>query len=141
LIISKYKLPNRNVLLWLGPGTGIEKNLEIENALVLAGGEVLRRNNVISIPRDKQEAISDFLKEEPESLARKYGVPISRGLIEELKNGVVDGSYPPFKQSITDRNAMFKKMIAEYIHQFQIIEDLEEIIDMCQQEINNIRNK
>ena len=145
---SKYKLPNGNVFLWLGPGTGVEKNLGIENVLVLEGGEVLLFKSAITIPLYKQEVISDFRNEDPSDLAWKYGIPISRGLIEDLKNGVANGTYPPFKQSINERFTIFKDMISKYIQRFQslhskedAIRHIEDVIDMCHQEINRMRNK
>jgi len=146
LIQSKYKHPNGNVFLWLGSGSGIEKNLDIDNVLILDGGEVLLLKSVMSIPLYNQDVISDFRNEESSILAEKYGIPITRGFIEELKNGVANDAYPPFKQPLNDRFTTFKNMISMYIQHLKnlrSIDDatkhLEDVIDMCHKEIQDLR--
>jgi hypothetical protein len=41
MVLSRYKLPNDNVLIWLGTGGMWGKTKGVDNVLILAGGDVL----------------------------------------------------------------------------------------------------
>ena len=90
MIVHKYKLPNRNTLIWLGN----QPIYECENVLVLAGGEVVFLKPVKSFSiRDIQRDMEQLGRQE---FFKKYEWPddsSGNDLYDELSKS---SEYPGF---------------------------------------------
>ena len=146
MVLTKYKLPNGNVLIWLGRGGIWGKSEGVDNVLVLAGGDVLFLKTVKIIELYKEKVREDIKSLSREEFAKKYEIPGNGDLWKELKEGVKTGKYPPFLENLEERISDFKSMISLYITNILQIEDpdekirqLEEIIDKCRRNILKIR--
>ena len=50
MVLFKYKLPNGNVLIWLGTGETWGRSEGVDNVLILEGGDVLFLKTTKVIP-------------------------------------------------------------------------------------------
>lgn len=142
MVLFKYKLPNGNVLIWLGTGETWGKSKGVDNVLILEGGDVLplKATNVISLW--KEEVKEDIKNLEYEEFAKKYELPTNGELWRELKQGVKMGKYPPFREDAEKRVKDFRNMISAYITNISQLKDpeekirqLEAIMEECRREI------
>jgi len=146
MVLSKYKLPNGNVFIWLGTGGVWGESEGLDNVLILAGGDILflKTAKVLSLYQEKVRADVESLGHK--EFAAKYEFPIDYDLWKELKESAKTGAYPPFSQNARDRIADFQNMISAYISNIQQVKDqyeevrqLEAIIHECRNHIVKIR--
>jgi len=93
--LFKYRLSNGNVLIWLGTGEGWKTSQGIDNVLVTHGGQVLILRTVKVLSMMSAETKRDLETLDAEQFAGKHGVAIPRELLDDLKKGLHDGTYPP----------------------------------------------
>ncbi len=146
MILSKYKLPNGNTFIWLGTGGVWGKSEGVDNAIILAGGDVLFLKTVKSLPLYEEKVKEDIKTLSCEEFAKKYDLPTSVDLWKELKEGAEIGSYPPFLQNVEERMADTRNMISMYITNIldlkepkEKIKQLETIMHECQNNILKIK--
>lgn len=140
MVLSKYKLPNGNVFMWLGTGKSVD------NVLILEGGDVLFLKTTRVIPLWKEEVREDIKNLKYEQFAKKYELPTNGEIWRELKQGVKMGKYPPFQEASEDRIREFRNMISAYIENISHLRDpdekirqLEAIIGECYRKILEIK--
>ena len=146
MVLSKYKLPNGNVFIWLGTGETWGRSSGVNNVLILEGGDVVSLKTTNVTPLWKEEVREDIKNLKYEEFAKKYELPANRDLWIELKEGVKKGKYPPFKEASEDRIREFKSMISAYIENISHLRDpdekirqLEAIIGGCYRKILEIK--
>ena len=96
MVLSKYDLPNKNTVIWLGTGKIWGKGdgtSNMNNVLILAGGEVLFLKTVNTLDLAKKEVQRDILALKFEEFICKYGLPNNEELWVELKEAVKSGKY------------------------------------------------
>lgn len=129
MVLFRYKLPNGNVLIWLGTGAGWGTSEGIDNVLALEGGDVLllKTTRVISL---WEEGIREDIKNlNYEDFVKKYELPVfPRDLWLELKEGVKTGKYPLFLENPIERINKFQAMISAYITSILQLRDPDEKI-------------
>ena len=99
VVLSKYKFSNGNTFIWLGKGETWgkgEKEEEINNVLILEGGEVLFLKTVRILPLWDEKVKEDLKKLNHEDFIDKYNLPSNIDLWRDLKEGIESGEYPPF---------------------------------------------
>ena len=96
MVLSKYKLPNGNVFIWLGKGGIWEKSEGVDNVLILNGGDVLFLKTMKVLPLYEEKVKQDLKNLGHEEFVKKYELPADGDLLEDLKKGVITGEYPPF---------------------------------------------
>lgn len=146
MVLTKYKLPNDNVLIWLGRGGIWGKSEGVDNVLVLAGGDVLFLQTSKILELRREEVREDIKNLSYEELAKKYELPGNGDLWKELKEGLETRKYPPFVEKTENRISDFKGMISSYIWNISQLKDprekirhLEEIIDDCRSHISKAK--
>lgn len=149
MIVDKYKLPNDNVLIWLGTGKGWAESGGIDNVLVLAGGDVLFLKTIKELPLNQKEVREDIKNLSHNKFVEKYEMPTDGGLWSELKKNVKMGKYPPHLASREERIRDYKNMLWMYIMNIvdshlepeEQIQELKEIIKDCNMRIIGIKHK
>jgi hypothetical protein len=146
MVLFKYRLPNGNILIWLGTGGIGGKSEGIDNVLVLDGGDVLFLKTTKVIPLNKQEVKEDIKNLSYEEFAKKYELPSNRELWQELKEGIEIGRYPPFRENHEKKVSGFRNMVSAYIsnilqlkNQDEKIRQLEAIVGECYRKIQEIK--
>jgi hypothetical protein len=128
MVLSRYKLPNDNVLIWLGTGGMWGKTKGVDNVLILAGGDVLFLETTKMISLHDQAFREDLANLNPEAIITKYELPTNTELIQDLKYGLMTGRYPLINQNPQERMAEYKGMIFEYISRISLTTNREERI-------------
>jgi len=99
MVLSKQELSNGNVFIWLGKG-GIwgkgEESDDIDNVLILSGGEVLFLKAIKVMPLYEEKVRQDIRTLKYEEFTAKYNLPANIDLWKDLKEGAESGEYPPF---------------------------------------------
>lgn len=167
MTLFKDILPNDNVFIWLGSFD----NTQVNNVLVLAGGEVLilkaiRRFDLIQeqIRKDLLEmSIREFIDAydliEFESIINDFEGELNNNkedyenkvieIIEDIKEGVINKKYPPYMARFNEYYIIeFKNMINKYLHKLSnlsnskdAINHLEDVIDECEERIQKIKKE
>jgi hypothetical protein len=142
MVLSTYKLPNDNVLIWLGTGGLWGKTQEVDNVLVLAGGDVLFLRTVKTLPLYEEKVMEDIRNLTYKDIVAKYELPASEELVLQLKEGLKAGKYPPVVENAKSRVAEFRSMISAYISEISQLRDkeewirqLKEIVEECNRQI------
>ena len=91
--MNKFELPNGNIFFYLG-----SKVDGIEHVLILKGGTVMFLKTVRTVHLWKNDVIHDIKHLQPEELADKYDIPADSDFLQDLKIGILEGEYPPFKK-------------------------------------------
>ena len=148
MVLFKYKLPNGNVLIWLGRGGIWGESEGVDNVLILEGGDVLILKTIKAIPLWEDDIRKDIKNLSYEEFAKKYDLSTSRDLWIELKDGVKMGKYPPFLEKPEERAKEFRSMISAYITNISQLKDpeekirqLEAIITECHRKIREIKEE
>jgi len=128
MVLSKFKLPNDNVLIWLGTGGLWGKTEGVDNVLILAGGDVLFLETIKTIALHDEVIREDIANLSCEAIIAKYELPVGVELIQDLKDGLETGKYPPTNQNLQDWIVEFKGMILAYIAKISQLKDPEERI-------------
>lgn len=99
MTLSKHKLRNGNVFIWLGKseiwGKGGEEE-GVDNVLILAGGEVLFLKTAKVLPLYEEKVREDLKILEYEEFIDRYDFPADRDFWKDLKEGVESGEYLAF---------------------------------------------
>ncbi|MBA3045046.1 MAG: hypothetical protein FP824_02390 [Euryarchaeota archaeon] len=143
-MIDKHKLANDNILLWLGT-TGGQDN--IDNVLILAGGDVLFLKTVEKIPLWRPDVRKDLNSLDYKQFIQKYNMPIDNiELWNYFKRGVDSKELPAFSK--INAHEEYKRMIRKYVHSTLQFKDpeakikvLDEIIRECETEKFKIQKK
>ncbi len=130
-MIDKYRLPNNNILMWLGTS-----DQAVNNILILAGGDMLFLTALKTVSLSEDKTRNDIMTLDRKSFVQKYGAPINHELWEDLKKGVKSGEYPPYL-GINARED-YQSMLRNYIGALSRVKDpetriqvLDEIIGEC----------
>jgi hypothetical protein len=148
MVLTKYRLPNDNVFIWLGRGGIWEKSEGEDNVLILAGGDALFLKTFRTIELQNDEVKRDIENMSYEEFVKKYGLPTNGDLWKDLKEGIKSREYPPFLEHYEERIAGYKGMISLYIWRILHLKDpnekikhLEDVIGECRRHIASIRAK
>ncbi len=130
-LIDKYRLPNDNILMWLGTS-----DQAVNNILILAGGDMLFLTALKTVSLSEDKTRNDIMTLDRKSFVEKYGAPVSPELWDDLKKGVESGEYPPFLGTNALRD--YRLMLGHYIGALSRAKDpetrikiLDEIIGDC----------
>lgn len=162
LIFFKEILPNDNVFIWLGS----YDNTQINNVLILAGGEVLilkaiRRFN-LNIERTRNDLINMSIEEFIDNYDLIKYLSIIEDFVKDLKtnkedyenkieeiikyvrDGVTNRFYPPYLAKIEKYEGYiheYKSMISKYLHNIHSIDHIKSIMKMCEEKIQMINKE
>jgi hypothetical protein len=139
MTLLKYKLPNDNVVIWLGSGVGWGKNEGIDNVLILAGGDVLYLKTIKELSLSNNQVREDLKNLSYNELCKKYDLPDKFELWSDLQKGVKTGKYPPYidNQPIDD----FMQMVSSYISRIAQLSDRNEVTRILESIIRECHNK
>lgn len=156
-------LPRDNVFIWLGSFD----NSQVNNVLILAGGEVLILKAIRRFDLSQVQIRNDLEKEEIEAFIEKYGLidDVSiitefvvdlknnkedykrkiTSIVEDLKKGVKNKKYPPFTGVLQNLYLNdFYQLTRLYLGKFcnsasseHLIKDLMKIRDECEVKIQD----
>jgi hypothetical protein len=95
MVLSEYKVENGNSIVWLGKGGiwGNGEKDEINNVLILAGGEVLFLKTVNALELYRKEVRDDIFALSYEEFIGKYDLPSNKELWSKLKEDVKSGKF------------------------------------------------
>jgi hypothetical protein len=96
MTLQKYSLPNGNTILWLGKGGVWGSSDDLDNVMILTGGDVLFLKTIKTISLRDEEIREDLQKLSYEEFIKKYEVPDKYEVWDELKRGIQSGEYPTF---------------------------------------------
>lgn len=140
MVLSKYILPNGNVFIWLGRGGIWGESKGIDNVLILAGGDILFLETSKCLSLSDPEIGNDIKNLSRGEFIKKYEMPVNGDLWKELKQGVVAGEYPPFRQKTKARIGNFQTMISAYITNILHLKDRNERMRQLKVIIQECRN-
>lgn len=162
---SKDRLLRDNIFIWFGT---YDEDL-INNALILAGGDILILMGIQKIELNKNQIKNDLLNMTIQGFIDKYNLldfesiektlkekEINKEnykrkvflLIEELKDGVRTGIYPPFNANYEKTVEDFKNIINNYLGRISnslkpedSINHLDDIINECEERKQMIKKE
>lgn len=103
MIINKYLLPNGNVLLWI-PN---RREDNIDNVLILAGGEVLLLKSINHINMLYSYVRSDIKTLPFNELVKKYKLEGYEDIYYDLIKELREGNYPKYDKNNAYDYALF----------------------------------
>lgn len=162
MILFKDRLPNDNIVIWFGT----EDNDLINNAMILAGGDVLIFKAIHKIETNKFEIKNDLLNMSIQDFIEKYSLYDNKTieknlefteinldnlkgkifeLLKDLKDGLLLEKYPPYVTKYKDKINDNKRMISKYLYNIsntsnfkEAIYHLTEVIAECGNKIQNL---
>ena len=162
MTLFKDRLPNDNIVIWFGT----EDNDLINNAMILAGGDVLIFKAIHKIETNKFEIKNDLLNMSIQDFIEKYSLydnkTIEKNLefteinldklkgkifeiLKDLKDGLSLEKYPPYITKYKDKINDNIWMISKYLYNisntsnFEVaIYHLTEVIKECGNNIQNL---
>ena len=162
MTLFKDRLPNDNIVIWFGT----EDNDLINNAMILAGGDVLIFKAIHKIESNKYEIRNDLLNMSIQDFIEKHRLyeinKIGKNLeltkintdkfkgkifdiLKDLKDGLLLEVYPPYITKYKDRIKDNILMISKYLHNISntsnyliAVYHLTEIIAECENKIQNL---
>ena len=162
MILFKDRLPNDNIVIWFGT----EDNDLINNAMILAGGDVLIFKVIHKIETNKFEIKNDLLNMSIQDFIEKYSLYDNKTieknlefteinldnlkgkifeLLKDLKDGLLLEKYPPYVTKYKDKINDNKRMISKYLYNIsntsnfkEAIYHLTEVIAECGNKIQNL---
>jgi len=138
MTLLKYKLPNDNVVIWLGSGFGWVKNDGIDNVLILAGGDVLYLKTIKRLSLSDNQVREDLKNLSYNKFYKKYDLPDKFELWSDLQEGVKTGKYPPY---IDNQTIDFIQMVSSYISRIAQLSDRNEVTRILESIISECHNK
>lgn len=163
-MIDEIILPRDNVFIWLGSFD----NSQVNNVLILAGGEVLILKAIRKFDLNQDQIRNDLEEETIDAFIEKYDLidDISiitefvvdlknnkedykrkiKRIVKDLKEGVKNKKYPPFTGVLQNLYLNdFYQLTRQYLSKFckspsseQLIKDLMKIRDECEGKIQEI---
>lgn len=148
MVLSKYKLPNENVFIWLGKGGIWGESEGLDNVLILAGGDILFLKTIKCLSLSDHKLRDDMKNLSYEEFIKQYELPANGDLWKELNEGVKSGEYPPFLQNTKGWIKDIQNMMAAYIGNILKLKDpdekirqLEAIMEYCRRSLLKIKTE
>ena len=160
MTIFKELLPNDNVFYWLGSFD----NTQINNVLILAGGELLILKAIRRINLNLEKTRNDLLNMDIKDFIDSYDlieylsiikdfvneIKINKEnyekkieeIIKDAKEGVKNELYPPYSGTIKMHKnyiELYKDMIKKYLQNIHSTKDIKDIIKICEEKIQMIK--
>lgn len=140
--IFKWKLPNGNTFIWFGRGIGWKESKDnIDNALILAGGDLLFLKTAEYLSLIDKEVERDIKNLSYEEFIKKYNLKtLKHELWMEIKNGLETGEYPAFLREIKNEIDDYEQMIYQYLNYLDE-ERLKKLKKACDKRIIELKRK
>jgi len=108
-----YWLPNDNLVIWSGKTRSGGDSDQIDNILILAGGDILFFQPLDIISTYKQVVINNIKDMSYSEFKDKYGLNIDYNTWDFLKNELNTKKIPPYKYRL--KRIEYSKMINNYL--------------------------